>query len=137
MTIKWDQCLEAMYGHHVGEKQIAVWEHYLKAEKTNSGELVRAIEMAANEGIKAEEWRVTVRDLRKWLKIYRKREAANASSQGGKDRIAAFVSEWREKLDRGAEEDDCILSTVSLCKELGLDICEENGITRRIFAKEG
>lgn len=108
MIITWTQALEAMYGTQVSKEQIPVWEHYLKSENTNSAELVPAIGLAAEESMKPEEWRVTVRDLRKWLKIYRAREAARNRSDDTERRRDGLISEWREKLKRGARRDDML-----------------------------
>ena len=108
MIITWTQALEAMYGTQVSKEQIPVWEHYLKSENTNSAELVPAIGMAAEENMKPEEWRVTVRDLRKWLKIYRAREAAKNRADDTERRRAGLISEWRGKLKRGAKRDDML-----------------------------
>ncbi len=129
MKLTWAQVLEAMYGHQVSDNQITVWEHYLKAENTNSAELVKVIEMAANESMKPEEWRVTVRDLCKWLRIYRKREAARNAVETQKARIDGFVVEWREKLNRGAKRDDLFSSL----ETLKLPISEQNEVCRRIL----
>ncbi len=108
MTIKiqWADALEALYGSQISDKQIPVWEHYLTGENTNSEELVKVIEMAANENIKPEEWRVTVRDLLKWLRLYRQRSRKTANAIEWQNRKNEFVAQWREKLSRGSDIND-------------------------------
>jgi len=106
--IGWEEALEAFYGAQISDRQVLVWEHYLKAENTNSAELLAAIEMAAGDGMKPAEWRVTVRDLRQWLKIYRAREAAKNRADDTERRRTCLISEWREKLKRGAKRDDML-----------------------------
>lgn len=129
MIITWTQALEAMYGTQVSKEQIPVWEHYLKSEKTNSAELVPAIGLAAEEGIKPEEWRVTVRDLRKWLKIYRARECAKNRTDNAEARKAAIISEWREKLSRGAKRDDML----EVIDSQPWDVVSKNDVIKEIL----
>jgi len=131
MRIGWEEVLEAMYGTQVSDKQIPIWEHYLKSENTNSAELVKTIEMAANESMKPEEWRVTVRDLTKWLRVYRKRQRAQNATQVRTSIIDGFVLEWREKIARGAKKDDAIAATI----KISMGFREENDILNRIFSK--
>ena len=130
MKIKWDQVLEAMFGHQVGERQMPVWEHYLKAENTDSDELAMAIEMAAAESMKPEEWRVTVRDLRKWLRVYRRRKKEGESGERSSAGIAALIKEQREKISRGASKDD-VIDLVHAMNQY--DICTKNDILSRIL----
>jgi hypothetical protein len=106
MNIGWEDALEAFYGTQISDKQVPVWEHYLVAEKTNSAELVQVIEMAASENIKPQEWRVTVRDLRSWLSLYRQRQKKTADIKDWEKRKNKFVEYWKEKLSRGADKND-------------------------------
>ena len=129
MNITWAQALEAMYGTSVSEHQIPVWEHYLRADNTSSAELVPAIELAAAENIKPEEWRVTVRDLRRWLKVYRARSAAEKRTEEAAARKAHFICEWREKLQRGASRDDATCSA----EKQGWSVLEQNDVLAEIL----
>ncbi len=132
MKITWTQALEDMYGHQLSDKQIPVWEHYLIDINATSAELVPAIEMAAGENIKPTEWRVTVRDLRNWVKLYRLRQKNNANSAQSKQRIEVFVAEGIEKLRRGGKRDDITDAAYAL----PFDICTQNEIINRIFSEE-
>ena len=127
--IGWEEALEAFYGAQISDRQVLVWEHYLKAENTNSAELLAAIEMAAGDGMKPAEWRVTVRDLRQWLKIYRAREFAARNAEASEARLEAFVSEWREKLKRGAPRDDMLAAA----EGLPVKIVRKNDLIREIL----
>ena len=127
--IGWEDALEAMYGTQVSDKQVGVWEHYLREDSTNSAELVKAIDMAANEGIKPEEWRVTVRDLRKWLKIYRAQQNREKNREDNDARLVLFKSEWIDKLRRGAKRDDFLASS----DQLGYGVVQRNEICKEVL----
>ena len=129
MKITWTQALEAMYGHQLTDKQIPVWEHYLISINATSAELVPAIEMAAAENIKPSEWRVTVRDLTKWVKLYRLRQKNNANSSQSKQRIQTFIQEGIEKIRRGGNRDDIIQAAYAL----PFDIVTQNEIINQIL----
>jgi hypothetical protein len=131
MNIGWEEALEAMYGTQVSDKQVPIWEHYLKADNTNSAELVEAIGMAAEDNLKPVEWRVTVRDLRIWLKRYRAIKIAELNKASAKDKRSAFVAEWREKMDRGASQDDFLAALDSL----PIRITDRNDICREVLSR--
>jgi len=131
MNIGWEEALEAMYGTQVSDKQVPIWEYYLKADNTNSAELVEAIEMAANENLKPVEWRVTVRDLRNWLKRYRAIKASERNLAESDAKRQAFIDEWREKLSRGATQDDFL----SALDRLPARITDRNDICREVLRR--
>jgi DNA-binding NtrC family response regulator len=131
IVIQWADALEAFYGHQVSDKQVPVWEHYLREDNTNSKELVEVIEMAASESLKPEEWRVTVRDLRNWLKRYRAIQAQSRNASEAEKRKAAFIAEWKEKIKRGCPRDD-LLAAVD---QLTLPVTERNDICREVLGK--
>lgn len=130
-AIGWDQALEAFYGTQVSDKQVPVWEHYLKAENTNSPELVAAIEMAAENDLKPAEWRVTVRDLRNWLKRYRAIKHAERNVADAEQRRVAFIAEWKEKLQRGADRSDFL----TVVDRLPFTVVIRNDICREVLEK--
>ena len=127
--IGWEDALEAMYGTQVSDKQVPVWEHYLREDNTNSAELVKAIELAANENPKPTEWRVTVRDLRFWLKGYRAIQARSRNAAESEQRRASFIAEWKEKLQRGAKRDDFL----TVVDRLPYQVKERNEICRKVL----
>ena len=129
--IGWEDALEAFYGSQISDKQVPVWEHYLREDNTNSAELVKAIEMAAESEMKPAEWRVTVRDLRKWLKIYRSRQCASNRSADTEAKRSAFVDHWREKLNRGADQQDFI----SAAELFSAGIKDFNELCREVLAE--
>lgn len=130
MKIGWEEALEALYGTQISDKQVLVWEHYLKADNTNSAELVEAIGMAAEDNLKPVEWRVTVRDLRNWLKRYRAIKASERNLAESKAKRQAFIDEWREKLSRGATQDDFL----SALDRLPVRITKRNDICREVLS---
>ena len=127
--ISWDKALRALFGVKLDDGDLVAWEYYLKAEKTSSAELVPAIEMAASENLKAEEWCYTVRDLCRWLKRYRAIQAQARSKADNEARLALFKSEWIEKLRRGAKRDDFIASV----DHLGYGVVQRNEICREVL----
>ena len=129
--ITWSDALEAMYGTQISDRQIPVWDHYLKSEKATNDELVGAIELAANEGMKAAEWRVTVRDLRQWLKVYRARRHAEKNIEQNEAQLKSLIVDWREKMKRGASKDDAISAIDCLN---GVSILRRNELIREILA---
>ena len=126
--ITWTEALEAMYGHQLNPAQAKVWEHYLREMNTSSAEIVPAIEMAASENIKPAEWRVTVRDIRNWVRIYRKRQRASADSDQNRSKVEAHIAESIGKLKRGVSKEDVYEVTYAL----PYDICKLNEIASRI-----
>ena len=102
--ITWTQSLEAMYGVQLTDAQVPVWEHYLKKEGTNSRELVPAIEAAAENNVKPIEWRVTTRDLIRWVKMHRVKNFNPDTSLGAYEQ--KFIAEWIKRLADGATVDD-------------------------------
>ena len=131
MKIGWEEALEALYGTQISDKQVPVWEHYLKADNTNSAELVEAIGMAADDNLKPVEWRVTVRDLRNWLKRYRAIQYAERNKADAESKKQAFIAQWREKLDRGVSQDDFLAAL----DQLPIRITDRNDICRLVLSR--
>lgn len=129
VEISWDKALRALFGVKLDDGDLVAWEYYLKAEKTSSAELVPAIEMAAAENLKAEEWCYTVRDLCRWLKRYRAIQAKSRSAEEEEQRRAFFVSEWKEKMKRGARRDDFLASV----DQLGYGVVVRNEICKEVL----
>ena len=71
MNLTWAEVLEARYATRLDARQVEVWEHFLKEINTNSAELTTAINMASNCDLRPAEWRCTVTDLIKWVKMTR------------------------------------------------------------------
>ena len=129
VEISWDKALRALFGVKLDDGDIAAWEYYLKSENTTSAELVPAIEMAAAENMKAEEWCYTVRDLRLWLKIHRHRRRLEKDKTNTEAKIQSFIAMWREKMVRGARTDD-FLESVDL---LGYSVSVRNDICAAVL----
>ncbi len=129
VIIPWADALEAFYGTQISERQVPVWEHYLRMENPKKGELVAAIEMAAEASAKPEEWRVTVRDLRKWLIQYRRIKTSEERKEESAATLKAFIAEWKEKIARGVSKDD-FLCAVDL---LPYRIVAKNEIIREVL----
>lgn len=108
--MKWFQALEALYGVDLKDAQIDVWDEFLIEENASGDELCSAIRMAAKEGMRPVEWRVTVRDVIKWLKIYRARKHAESNKEERAEKIRSLISEWKEKISRGTKKDDFLSS---------------------------
>jgi len=102
--ITWTQALDAMYGVQLSDSQVLTWEHYLKREGTNSRELVPAIEQAAENNVKPLEWRVTARDLIRWIKMYRAKNFNPQANLGAFE--AKFMADWTNRIANGASEED-------------------------------
>ena len=123
-TIPWFLTLQAFYAASLNQAEIDAWEYFLRDMKTNDAEISSAVRMAADESMKPEEWKVTLRDLIKWLRMFRARKAAETRENEIKQKTAAFVSEWREKLSRGADKDDIASAiTVFVERENPADQC--------------
>ena len=93
--------------------------------------------MAACESMKTEGVysRVTVRDLTKWLKIYRARHYAKRNEDERVGKIKFFIEEWREKMARNCPKDDFIAALSKFAKSNAIGITDENDIGRQVLAK--
>ena len=133
--LKWYEALDAMYGANLSDKQIEVWQAYLRSANASNEELRGAIEMAAGESIKTEEWKVTVRDLTKWLKIYRKRVLASDDRAQQTAMVRAFVFEWKERIERGAKNGDFLDALYIFCSDNSIGTKDENEIAGKVMGR--
>jgi hypothetical protein len=106
IAIAWPDVLEAFYGNQLSPRQVEVWEYFLMESKPSALELISSIKMAANETMKPEEWRVTVRDLQKWLKIYRRIKRKETNSGDRQKIVDGIVSVLKQKAESGASRSD-------------------------------
>ena len=106
--IEWHEILEAYYGVKLWDRMPAVWWNELGDLKASNEEIIEAIKMAAGENTKPVERKATVRDLRKWIKIYRASEGAEMASGDRRVIIDGIVASMREKRFAGAERGDIV-----------------------------
>ena len=132
MKVEWADSLEAVWGTPLTDRQIGIWEHYLKKLETTGAETKLAIEQAAktDEVIK---FRATVRDVTRWIEDYRKSEAFKRIKEGSSSKKAMFVSEWKEKKARGAKQDDFLSALDLFCADNHIGIIEYNEMAREIL----
>ena len=131
--MKWNDALDALYACHLNEHQLHIWEDFLSDSRPTNAELCDCIKMAANEAMKPEEWKVTVRDLMKWLKIYRKRSILERDKGNRDGMVNQFIEEWRDKIERGCPKDDFINALCVFSNDNGIGISEENEIAGRVI----
>lgn len=105
-SVQWPKILKAYYACSLITEEAELWHYELGEMNPKNAEICAAIKMARNDGLKPDEWKATVVDLRNWLKLYRRRQRALNGAQGNKSVLAGFVSEWKEKMARGCKEDD-------------------------------
>lgn len=127
--VNWFDALEAMYGTCLADRQIEVWQVYLREQSASNDELVAAIEAAAADGLKPVEWRVTVRDVRLWLSRHRARREEEGRRARAEAKLMHLVEHWREKVRRGVKQDDVL---AAIDKE-GLGVRAYNRVVELVF----
>ena len=133
--LKWYESMDALFGQNLSDGQVEIWQAYLRSANASGDELKASIEMAANETMKGEGvyGRVTVRDLMKWLKIYRKRSILERDKGNRDGMVNQFIEEWRDKIERGCPKDDFINALCVFSNDNGIGISEENEIAGRVI----
>ena len=104
--INWHEILEAYYGVKLWDRMPSIWWHELGDLRASNDEAIDAIKMAANESMKTEERNATVRDLRKWIKIYRGRKRTETASGERRSIIDGIVTTLKQKAESGASRSD-------------------------------
>ena len=70
-NLEWFDVIDAMYGVRLNDKQLEIWEHFLKPRGVKNEELCLIITEASRRKLKTRNYRATVADLIDWVKMSR------------------------------------------------------------------
>ena len=114
--MNWGHVLKAHYNVHLDPAEVEAWKKQLREINTNEPEIIRAIEAASAEGREpADQFRVNVRDLVKWIKAGRAASLRATPRMELEQHHIDLIADWKCKLQNGeATENDFIDRVVTL-----------------------
>lgn len=107
---QWPQILSAYYGATLSTDEANLWHAEMSDMKPANADICEAIRMARNAGMKPDEWKATVTDLRRWLKIYRSEQEIKKERQEFDRELPKFIAKWKAEIKNGADPDSLFIA---------------------------
>lgn len=107
---QWPNALDGYWNLLLSDSQAAYWMEEIResVKGATNTETHDAIKWAKLEGQKIEKYHPCITDVIHWVRDYRRIQKDKTSMKDRANFQKAFVSEWKEKLSRGAKRDDFI-----------------------------
>ena len=132
--LKWYDTLESMFGTVLTDRQVEVWQVYLRKQAASSQDLSAAIEWAGEKDLKPIGWRVTVRDLCRWLGMHRQKLRMAGIIEKKCAAAQRIIDTWRAGT---LSHDPSVYPKFTAdCCAAGFDDTQTRSLRRRIFDEE-